>query len=151
MGCVAVTDGTILIVRVGALVPQFRSREDAMDEQTLRALQTDRLVDITTTGRKTGQPRRIEIGIWPLSGGFAISGRPGRPRGWYANLRANPDFTIHLKQSMQADLPARAIPVTSEAERRTLITEIARRSTRQIDVDAWVAGSPLVRVEFRDE
>ena len=123
-----------------------------MNAQTLKALQTDRIVDITTKGRKTGQARRIEIGIWPLSDGFAISGRPGRPRGWYANLRANPDFTVHLKQSIQADLPAKAIPVTSSADRRRIISEIAQRRTgQQMDVEAWVAGSPLVRVEFRDD
>lgn len=122
-----------------------------MDEQMLKALQIDRLVDITTKGRKTGQARRIEIAIWSLSDCFAISGRPGRPRGWYANLRANPDFTVHLKQSTQADLPAKATPVTSQADRRRIISEIAGRSTGQMDVEAWVAGSPLVRVEFRDE
>ena len=63
-----------------------------------------------------------------LSDGFAMSGRPGRPRGWHAHLRANPAVTVHLKQSMQVDVTAKAIPTTSEVERRTLITEIARRS-----------------------
>jgi len=53
-----------------------------MDGRIAQALAADRVVDITTTGRKTGQPRRIEIWLWTLErGGYAISGRPGRPRG----------------------------------------------------------------------
>ncbi len=32
-----------------------------MDPALEKALETDRVIDITTTGRKTGEPRRIEI------------------------------------------------------------------------------------------
>jgi hypothetical protein len=30
-------------------------------------------------------------------------GQPGRPRSWYANFLANPAFTFHLKDSIQAE------------------------------------------------
>jgi hypothetical protein len=33
-----------------------------MDDAVLQALNTDRLIDITTIGRTTGQSHRIEIG-----------------------------------------------------------------------------------------
>lgn len=45
-----------------------------------------------------------------LSDGFAVSGRPGRPHGWHANLRANPEVTVHLKQSMIIYLTRRLVP-----------------------------------------
>jgi deazaflavin-dependent oxidoreductase (nitroreductase family) len=117
-----------------------------MDPQVLQALKNDRVVDITTTGRTSGLPRRIETSLYVVSDGFALSGRPGRPRSWYANLLAHPDFTVHVKRGAQADLPARAAPVPDPAERRRLITEIVAISPAATDVEAWVAGSPLVRV-----
>lgn len=122
-----------------------------MDEQTLNALRTDRVVDITTTGRKTGQPRRIEIVLVALDNGFLLSGSPGRPRSWYANLRSHPEFTVHLKQRIKADLPARAGPVTEEGERRALFQRMADSDPQRranMDMEQWVAKSPLVQVEF---
>jgi deazaflavin-dependent oxidoreductase (nitroreductase family) len=119
-----------------------------MDEEVKEALERDRTIDITTTGRKTGQPRRKEIWFHNLEGRLFITGTPGR-RDWYANMLANPDFTFHLKQSVQADLPARARPVLDQANRRDIIARINQRLGRSRDLDAWAAGSPLVEVELQ--
>ena len=120
-----------------------------MDQEIRKALDEDRIIDISTTGRKTGQPRRIEIGIWALNDGYVISGRPGRPRSWYANLLAKPEFTVHVKKSVQADLAARATPITEETERRRIFTELAAIRPGDIDVEVRVVRAPLVKVEFR--
>ena len=61
------------------------------------------LVDITTHGRRSGQPRRIELVFHNVDGRVVISGRPGFPRGWIANLRADPRMTLHLKGRLVAD------------------------------------------------
>ena len=119
-----------------------------MDQEIRKALDEDRLVDITTTGRKTGEARRIEIGIWSISDGYVISGRPPRPRSWYANLLGHPEFTVHVKKSLQADLSAKATPVTEEAERRRIFKELAAIRPGDIDVEERVAKAPLVKVEF---
>ena len=71
-----------------------------MDKEVKETLERDRTIDITTTGRKTGQPRRKEIWFHNLDGRLFITGTPGR-RDWYANMLANPNFTFHLKQSVQ--------------------------------------------------
>lgn len=118
-----------------------------MDESIAEALAQDRVIDITTIGRKTDQPRRIEIWFHRWNGRYYITGLPGR-RSWYANLLANPHFTFHLKESIQADLPAQARPVTAEAERREILSGITRRLGRSNDLEAWVARSPLVEIEF---
>ena len=120
-----------------------------MNEAIAEALQKDRVIDITTTGRKSGEPRRIEIWFHLLDDELFISGLPG-PRGWLANLIANPQFTFHLKESAQLDIPATATPITEETRRRDVFTRIADRRTdgRTMDVDAWVEGSPLVQVEL---
>jgi len=120
-----------------------------MDESTRQALTNDRTIDITTTGRQSGKPHRIEIVFSNLDGHIYITGTPGR-RDWYANLVAHPAFTFHLKQSATADLPARATPITDAATRRRLFPPILERFNRTNDLDAWVAGSPLVEVAFEE-
>src|ERR1700761_1897586 len=124
-----------------------------MDNEAAKALASDRVIDITTPGRQTGQPRRIEIWLHRLDGKYFITGTPGRPRSWYANLLAHPQFTFHLKQSATADLPATARPVTDTAEREKILRRILESlagmtSAPGQEPAAWVAGSPLVEVTF---
>lgn len=124
-----------------------------LDERVRGALKTDMVVDITTTGRKTGLPRRIEIWAHLLGDQVIITGSPGR-RSWYANLVANPELTFHLKRDVQADLPATARPVRDEGERRAILSGVKEMSgfaqRRAMDVDDWVKGSCLVSVSFRE-
>ncbi|MGH2428749.1 MAG: nitroreductase/quinone reductase family protein [Candidatus Limnocylindria bacterium] len=116
-----------------------------MDDRARRALRRGHLVDITTTGRRSGQEHRVELVFHNLDGRIFISGRPGR-RGWYANLVAHPDFTFHLKGPIAADLPARARPVTDRAERERVLAPIA--AGWRYDLGVMVADAPLVEVLF---
>jgi deazaflavin-dependent oxidoreductase (nitroreductase family) len=121
-----------------------------MDDRVRRALADDLTVDITTTGARTGQPRRIEIWMLHIDGRYFITGTPG-PRDWLANLTAHPDFTLHLKQRVQADLPARATPVTDEETRRTVLTHaVATWYRGEAPIDELVASAPMVEVTFPD-
>jgi len=120
-----------------------------MDESIKQALERDRTIDITTTGRKTGQPRRTEIWFHNVEGRLYITGTPGR-RDWYANLLAYPEFTFHLKENLQADLPAKATPILDQARRRAIIAAIHQKRDVYQDVEAWVEHSPLVVVELLD-
>ena len=117
-----------------------------MDPAIAQALQDDLVIDITTTGRRSGEPRRIEIWIRPIDGRYFIAGLPG-PRGWFANLRANPEFTVHVKRSATGDLPARAVPVDDPAEKRRLL-EADSHGPAPDAIDEWVANSPMVEVHF---
>jgi deazaflavin-dependent oxidoreductase (nitroreductase family) len=119
-----------------------------MDEQVQQALAQGGVIDITTRGRHTGQPRRIEIRFHHIEGQVFITGRPPRRRDWYANLLAHPEFTFHLKESIQADLPARATPILDQARRRAIIAAIHQKRGTYQDVEAWVEHSPLVAVEL---
>ena len=119
----------------------------SMDESIKHALERDRTIDITTTGRKTGQPRRTEIWFHNVEGRLYITGTPGR-RDWYANMLAHPEFTFHLKQSIRADLPARATAVLDKAQRREIMATIHQKLSGKRDLEAWVEGSPLVVVEL---
>jgi deazaflavin-dependent oxidoreductase (nitroreductase family) len=118
-----------------------------MEPAIRTALDRGGIVDITTTGRRSGEPRRIEIALHNVGGRLVISGMPmrDRTRAWIHNLEADPRLTLHLKQDVTADLPATARIVTDEAERRHLLVHVAR-SWNRTDVDAMVAWSPLIEV-----
>ncbi len=117
----------------------------ARDEAIRRVLRHGHTIDITTTGRKSGQPRRIEIVFHSFDSRIYISGTPSiRTRAWLHNLRADPRLTFHLKQLLQADLPATAREITDEAERREVLAKVARVWKR--DVEPMVKFSPLVEV-----
>ncbi|HEX5165885.1 MAG TPA: nitroreductase/quinone reductase family protein [Thermomicrobiales bacterium] len=121
-----------------------------MDQQIREQLQQGQTIDITTTGRKSGKPSRIEIAFQNIDGTVYISGLPGK-RDWYANLVANPAFTFHLKQSLTADLPAQARPITDPAERRAVLTPFTTNWNYAKDLEKWMDGSPLVAVSFDGE
>ena len=112
------------------------------------ALSRGQVVDITTTGRRSNRPRRLEIVFHNIDGRIYISGMP-RPekRDWLANLEANPNFTFHLKRGVQADLPAKARVIDDETERREILPHVARAWKRD-DVDYMVRYSPLIEVTF---
>ena len=123
-----------------------------MNERVRDALARDRTIDITTIGRNSGLPRLIETWFYRVDDQIYLTGSPGR-RDWYANLLANPGFTFHLKQSVAADLPARATPITDPAQRRAIFDRILSDLGGTQDLEAGLAGSPLVAVDFigRDE
>ena len=110
------------------------------------ALARPQRIDITTTGRRSGEPRRIELVFHADDGRILISGKPGWPRGWVANLRADPRMTFHLKGDVVADLAAHGRVITDRAEREALLPPIANRWG--YDLALMVASSPLVEVTF---
>lgn len=118
-----------------------------MDDRIRRALERPHRIDITTTGRRTGLPRRIELGFLNLGGRIYLSGMPGFARSWIANLRADPRFTFHLKGPVRADLPASARVIIDPAERRSVVEQVAR-AWQRTDVEAMAGSSPLVEVTF---
>jgi deazaflavin-dependent oxidoreductase (nitroreductase family) len=118
-----------------------------MNERVRDALAKDRTIDITTIGRNSGLLRRIETWFYRVDDQIYLTGSPGR-RDWYANLLANPDFTFHLKQSVAADLAARATPITDPDERRAIFKRILSDLGGTENLEAWLEGSPLMVVSF---
>ena len=112
------------------------------------ALERGGTIDITTTGRQSGKPRRVEIVFHNVDGRIYISGIPSRNRrSWLANLDADPHMTLHLKGKVRADLPATARVIEDEAERREILPYIARNWGRN-DLEVMVGYSPLIEVKL---
>jgi deazaflavin-dependent oxidoreductase (nitroreductase family) len=119
--------------------------DPALVDAIRRVLRHGHTIDITTIGRRSGEPRRIEIVFHSFDGRLYISGMPSpRTRAWLHNLRANPRLTFHLKQLIQADLPATAREIPDPAERHEVLTKVAKVWRR--DPEQMERFSPLVEV-----
>ncbi|MEZ5282058.1 MAG: nitroreductase/quinone reductase family protein [Acidimicrobiales bacterium] len=131
---------------------------DIEDERVRNALATDLTIDIITTGARSGLPRETEIWFTRVDGEIYICGTPAEdggvgprfPRDWLANMKAHPEFIFRLKESVVAELPARAVIVTDAQERRRVYSapEAGWYLEQTGSLDRLVADAPLVRVEF---
>jgi hypothetical protein len=126
----------------------------------VRSLFDERTVDIVTTGRRSGATRTTEIWTTVVHGQTYICGTPNasqpgverQRRDWLANLLATPDFVVRLKSSVPVELPARAEPVTDADERRRVLTADNTEFYRKaVSLDAALAYSPMVRLQFTGE
>jgi deazaflavin-dependent oxidoreductase (nitroreductase family) len=113
-----------------------------------RELVDDPTIDLTTTGRRSGQPRRVEIWMLDVDGRFFITGTPGR-RDWLANLTADPHVVVHLKRHAHLDVEGRATAVTDSDTRRRVLEHLSAQWYRsQSPIDDLVAAAPMVEVTF---
>jgi hypothetical protein len=118
----------------------------------------DRTIDITTTGRRSQELRRIEICFYRFEDSIYLSGLPGpRTRDWLVNLTYDPRFTFHLKNTVVANLPAIATVIADPTERAHVLRELVREFNARHDAEGpwpkgvleeWVAHSPLAKVTF---
>ena len=113
-------------------------------DEALRALDRQLTVEITTIGRRSGQPRRIETWRYRAAGRYWLTGSPGA-RDWYANLMVHPEFTLHLKDR---DLPVRGRLVTDPDERARVLGEIVPGLDWAGSLQSWIEASPLVEIEL---
>ena len=126
--------------------------DPATADQIQRSLSRGHTIDITTTGRHSGEPRRIEIVFHNIDGRIIITGspRPDRRRAWLYNLEADPNMTFHLKGAVHADLPATAREITDPADRQAIADWVATNAWRNQDPAAMAAWSPMIEVTFPD-
>jgi deazaflavin-dependent oxidoreductase (nitroreductase family) len=121
------------------------------------ALADGGIADITTIGRKTGRPRRIEIYFHHFDGAFYLTGRPGFKRDWQANIEANPEFTLHLKRRVTADIPVSGEPEPDRDERARVLFRALTESwgsdpdKARADLHRWVDSSPFIRFRLVDQ
>jgi hypothetical protein len=122
-----------------------------MDREVQQAMERGGIADITTIGRSSGESHRIEIYFHHFDGEFYLTGRHGRKRDWEANIVANPDFTLHLKRGVSADVPVVGEPEPDPEERarilRRALIENWDSPADQVDASLhkWVEGSPFIR------
>jgi deazaflavin-dependent oxidoreductase (nitroreductase family) len=122
-----------------------------MDAKVKEALDRGGIADITTTGRKTGLPRRVEIYFHQFDGAYFLTGRPGFKRDWEANIKANPEFTLHLKRGMVVDVPVVGEAEADPEERGAIIFKALTESwgsepdKARANLDYYVDTAPFIR------
>ena len=123
------------------------ARSAAETEAIRRLLDRGGLIDITTTGRRSGQPRRLEIVFHNIDGRLIITGRPShRTRSWIHNITADPRMTFHVKGPITADLPAHARVVDDPNERRAIADWVSTNAWQGMDPESMAAYSPMIEV-----
>ena len=116
-----------------------------MSELDPESLGRIRTVDLTTTGRRSGRPVRIEIWWFRFEDRFIVTGTPG-PRHWLANLRADPALTVHVDGQ---DLPATAAFVVDRDFRHRFFTDPETSwYADQVELDRLVEEAPMVELTF---
>ena len=118
-----------------------------LDSDTIEQLASIRIIDFTTTGRKSGQAARIEIWWFRVDNRFIITGTPGR-RDWYANVMADPSIIIHTPLG---DFAGRGLVVTDVELRRRIMTDpnLSWYQT-QSELETLVTGSPMIEIILDD-
>lgn len=111
----------------------------------INELASRRTIELTTIGRKSQLPRRIEIWWFCVNGRFVVTGTPGR-RDWLANVLANPDVVVHVNGM---DIEARARVVTDADFRRKVFTQPETRwYSTQAQLDRLVDTAPMIELEL---
>lgn len=117
----------------------------ALTPPDIERLASVRTIDLTTYGRKSGEPRRIEIWWFHVNGRFIITGTPGR-RDWLANVRANPSIIVHVDER---DIEATARLVGDRGLRLEVFTlPDARWYTTQAQLDRLVEEAPMIESDL---
>jgi deazaflavin-dependent oxidoreductase (nitroreductase family) len=134
-----------------SMQPATHPRPAAESDAIRRLLDRGGLVDITTTGRRTGLPRRLEIVFHNIDGRIVITGQPRRQkRAWLLNLETDPHMTFHIKGPLRADLPATARVITDPAERTATARWVATNAWRNMNAESMAAYSPMIEVSLDD-
>lgn len=111
----------------------------------LERLASIRTIDLTTYGRKSGKPRRIEIWWFHVNGRFIITGTPGR-RDWLANVGANPAVIVHVDGR---DIEATATLIEDREIRLEVFNQPDTRwYSTQAQLDRLLDEAPMVEIHL---
>ena len=104
-----------------------------------------RTVDLTTIGRRSGEPRTVEIWWFHVDGRFIITGTPGR-RDWLANVRADPGVVVSDRVGSYRGTATEIDDV--EFRRRVFQDPQIGWYATQAELDQLVGSAPMIEVSF---
>ena len=116
-------------------------------QQWLERWSSEPYLYLTTTGRRTGRPHRIEIWFAAQDGRlYLLSG--GRERSdWVRNLQANPEVTIELGYETRVGV-ARVLQVKTAEDHLARKLLVGKYATSANALDGWKRRSLPVAIEF---
>jgi deazaflavin-dependent oxidoreductase (nitroreductase family) len=96
----------------------------------------DQFLYLTTTGRKTGLPREIEISFVELDAGLYILAEHGHKAQWVRNILANPRVHVRIGDQ-QWQGTARVLDPKNDADTYLTVRELSRQKC------GWGDGLPV--------
>jgi deazaflavin-dependent oxidoreductase (nitroreductase family) len=87
-----------------------------------------RQVSLTTTGRKTGQPRTVDLGAIPEGDGWIVIGSYAGADvdpSWWLNMMANPDVTLQVDGKV---IKVRMQQITNPQDRKRIWNNVVASS-----------------------
>jgi hypothetical protein len=93
----------------------------------------------------------VEIYFHQFDGDYFLTGRPGFKRDWEANIKANPEFTLHLKRGITVDVPVVGEPEADPEARGAIIFRALTESwgsepeRARAHLDHYVDTAPFIR------
>jgi deazaflavin-dependent oxidoreductase (nitroreductase family) len=103
---------------------------------------------LTTSGRRTGAPHRIEIWFVAHDDGAYLLSDSGRSD-WYRNLEARPEVTLEIGGERQETV---ARPVAADDPANGVVRSAMVAKYQQgyaDDLTRWSGEASLVRIEWR--
>jgi deazaflavin-dependent oxidoreductase (nitroreductase family) len=94
------------------------------------------VLHLTTIGRRTGLPRKIEIWFVVCRDRFYLFAETGEAAAWIKNIRSNPEVTLHIGER-QFGAMARVLDRDTDRE---LWDQVAALATRKY---GWGDGLPV--------
>jgi deazaflavin-dependent oxidoreductase (nitroreductase family) len=92
---------------------------------------------LTTTGRRSGQPRRTPVGIVPGDAGTWLIGSGEAGRSWVANLRADPDCLLETRDGAFACRARELRDSEHEAAQQTMRQRMGRTGAQATFVEIF--------------
>ncbi len=117
----------------------------AITPEDLDRFASIRTIDLTTFGRRSGEPRRIEIWWFRVNDSFIVTGTPGR-RDWLANVKANPNIVIHVDGR---DIETTARVIEDRQQRLEVFNQPETRwYSSQAQLDQLIDEAPMIEVHL---
>jgi deazaflavin-dependent oxidoreductase (nitroreductase family) len=116
-------------------------------QQWLARWSREPYLDLTTIGRRTGRPHRIEIWFAAQEGRlYLLAG--GRERSdWVRNLQANPEVTVELRDETRVGA-ARVLRANTAEDHLARELLVAKYAMPANTLDDWKQRSLPVAIEF---
>ncbi|MBV8936331.1 MAG: nitroreductase family deazaflavin-dependent oxidoreductase [Alphaproteobacteria bacterium] len=96
----------------------------------------ERLLYLTTIGRRTGRPHEIEIWFVVCGGRFYLFAETGEAAGWVKNIRRNPEVSVRVGER-QISATARVLDHDTDGDLWDQVAALAEQKY------GWGEGLPV--------